>query len=230
VTRRALIVGSGDGIGLALSRRLLRDGWSVVGVSRGPGRVDDPGYDHVVLDVTDPDYRAALAKACDGAGRIDLCVYCAGIGEPLRVDDLAAEARVFAVNLMGAVATVEVVVPRMVEAGGGHVIGLSSLADDLLSPDVPSYAASKAGLSSYLRSLAFALRPHGVAVTNVRFGFVDTKMAKAATKPMLISADQAAEVLMRCVRTRPVQVSYPRRMAGAVGVLRRLGTLRVWRG
>ena len=43
----------------------------------------------------------------------------------------------------------------------------------------PSYSASKAGLSSWLGGLALALRPRGVHVTNVRLGFVDTKMAKA---------------------------------------------------
>jgi hypothetical protein len=52
-----------------------------------------------------------------------------------------------------------------------------------------------------------------VAVSTVRFGFVDTKLAKGTVKPMMITVDRAVEVLMRCVRDRPAVVSYPRRMA-----------------
>jgi NAD(P)-dependent dehydrogenase (short-subunit alcohol dehydrogenase family) len=46
-----------------------------------------------------------------------------------------------------------------------------------VSREAPGYGASKAGMTMYLRGLALALRPHGVDVTTVRFGFVDTKMA-----------------------------------------------------
>jgi hypothetical protein len=52
-----------------------------------------------------------------------------------------------------------------------------------------------------------------VAVSTVRFGYVDTKMALGPVKPMMITVDRAVEVLLRCVRTRPAVVSYPRRMA-----------------
>ena len=68
-------------------------------------------------------------------------------------------------------------------------------------------------MSSFLIALGAALRPRGVAVSTVRFGFVDTKMAKGAVRPMMITVDRAVDVLIRCVRTRPAVVSYPRRMA-----------------
>lgn len=129
-------------------------------------------------------------------------------------------------NLLGAARTLEVVVPRMLAAGHGHIIGLSSLADALISAESPGYAASKAGLTSYLLGLDAALRPHGLPVTTVRFGFVDTKMAKSPVTPLMISAERAVDVLMRCIRTRPAVVSYPRRMAvltGTLGPLLRAG-------
>ena len=66
----------------------------------------------------------------------------------------------------------------MVKRGQGHFIGVSSLANELLSAEAPSYHASKAGFFNYLGVLALALKPKGVHVTNVRFGFVNTKMAK----------------------------------------------------
>ena len=105
----------------------------------------------------------------------------------------------------------------MVRAGRGHLLVLSSLADALPSPKAPSYGASKAAVSLLLRGdLPLAARRRGVTVTNVRFGFVDTKMAKARWRPGLISAEQAAKVLMRALTTRPTRVSYPRRMAALV--------------
>jgi short-subunit dehydrogenase len=61
------------------------------------------------------------------------------------------------------------VIPWMVKRGKGHFIGLSSVADELLSPEAPSYHASKAGFSNYLEGLALAVRTKGVHITNVRF-------------------------------------------------------------
>jgi hypothetical protein len=59
-----------------------------------------------------------------------------------------------------------------------------------------------------------------VAVTVVRFGFVDTKMAKAPSKPLMITVEKAVDVLIETVRSRPAVISYPRSMALAVRMLR----------
>jgi short-subunit dehydrogenase len=202
----ALVVGNSDGIGLALTRRLVAGGWEVTGLSRRPADVGNA----VIADVTSPDFPDLLASV----GDVDLCVYAAGIGDPIPAGgDLGPQTRALEVNLLGAARTVEVVAPRMLAAGRGHIIGLSSLADAVISAEAPGYAASKAGLTSYLLGMDGHLRPRGVAVTAVRFGFVDTKMAKSPVTPFKISPEKAVDVLMRCIRTRPAVVSYPRRMA-----------------
>jgi NAD(P)-dependent dehydrogenase (short-subunit alcohol dehydrogenase family) len=209
----AIVIGNTDGIGLGLTRRLLGDGWAVTGLSRRAATVEHDRYVHVVADVTSPDYPASLARAVAAAGRTDLCVYAAGVGELLDLADLGAQTRAIEVSLLGVARTVEVVVPPMLAAGGGHLIGLSSLSDALVVPEAPGYAGAKAGMTSYLTGLGAALRPHGVRVSTVRFGYVDTKMAKGPVKPLMIGVDEAVGVLMRCVRKRPAIVSYPRRMA-----------------
>jgi short-subunit dehydrogenase len=224
--RHAIVIGNTDGIGLALTRRLLSDGWTVTGLSRRTAAVEHDRYVHVAVDVTAAGYPGELARARAAAGRVDLCVYAAGVGDLLDLDDLAAQTRAIEVNLVGVARTVEVVVPRMLAAGGGHLIGLSSLADTLITPDAPGYAGSKAGMSSYLIGLGAALRLRGVAVSTVRFGFVDTKLAKGPARPMMITVDRAVEVLMRCVRRRPAVVSYPRRMALLVTALAPAARLR----
>ncbi|MBO4161018.1 SDR family NAD(P)-dependent oxidoreductase [Micromonospora antibiotica] len=216
--RRAVVVGNSDGVGLALTRQLVAAGWTVAGVSRSGSDLTAPGYTHNVADVTGDAYRTVLAGAVDRLGGVDVCVYAAGVGEFFDLGDLAAQTRALEVNLIGAARTVEVVVPAMVAGGGGHLVGLSSLADAAPSAQAPGYAAAKAGLTSYLVGLRGALRPHGVRVTVVRFGFVDTKMAKSPVKPMLLSVERAADVVRDCLRTRPAVVSRPRRMAAVVRV------------
>lgn len=224
----ALIIGSSDGIGLALARALIAADWRTVGVSRSPAPISDSRYRHHVLDVRAPGYRETVAALWSELGGGDACIYCAGIGEELDLANLARDLEVFAVNLTGAIATATAVVPAMVAAGRGHFLALSSQADTLINPWAPSYGASKAGLSSYLHGLGMAVRSHGVHVTNVRFGFVDTKMAKSPVKPFSISADKAAQLVIRCMRKRPIRFTYPRTTAVLLWFVRWGPRLRIW--
>ena len=97
----------------------------------------------------------------------------------------------------------------MVGNGKGHFIGLSSVADEILSPEAPSYHASKAGFSNYLEGLALALKSKGVSVSNVRFGFVDTKMAKGDVKPFMMGVDRAEGHLLKCIDKKPIRYTAP---------------------
>ncbi|MGD0677268.1 MAG: SDR family NAD(P)-dependent oxidoreductase [Polyangiaceae bacterium] len=218
--QRALIIGNSDGIGLALTRRLLARAYLVTGVSRRESPIRETAYDHTVLDVCDPAYSTILRALQDRRGPFDVCVYCAAIGDLLDPSDLSGEARVFRVNLVGAVETAAVILRPMIAASRGHFVGLSSIGDEALSATAPSYAASKAGLSSYLAGLALAMRPRGIRVSNVRFGFVNTKMAKSAVKPMMISVERAVDIVMRCLSRRPARMTHPWTMAAIVRVLR----------
>lgn len=231
--KSALVIGNSDGIGLALTRRLLAEGMPVIGVSRRPAPIDDARYQHLVVDVTAADYRdqlAAFLTRHTGDDGLGLCVYAAGIGERFRPEDPSMEAQVFRVNLVGAVETLQVLLPRFTRAHAGHFIGLSSIGDEVRSGLAPSYAASKAGLSAYLVSMALALAPLGIAVTNLRFGFVDTKMAKARQRPFMIPVERAVEVILDCMRRRPIQHSHPRRMAVLVRLLTWLTAPKIWLG
>jgi len=228
----ALVIGASSGIGEAVARRLIAAGWSVVGLARRAAALDNERYHHVVADVRSPDYRDALRGVLDrvdGFRALDLCLYATGIGHLLDLADFAHEADVFATNLAGLVITAEVIVPRMIERRAGHFIGLSSQADRLITGDSPSYSASKAGMSSYLEGLALACRRHGVAVTNLRLGFVDTAMSRAQpVRPFLITAERAAAVVERCLVRRPIRLTSPRRMAVLVWLLGLGARLRIW--
>jgi short-subunit dehydrogenase len=206
---KSLVIGNSDGIGLATTRELLKQGWKVVGISRSASPIKDPAYEHIVAEVQDDGYPVIVKSVLEKAAPVDLCVYCTGIGEMLDLSDMGGEAEIFAVNLLGMVKTASVVIPVMVKRGKGHFIGLSSVADELLSLEAPSYHASKAAFSNYLEGLALALRPKGVHITNVRFGFVDTKMAQGAVKPFMMGVERAALHVLSCIEKKPVRHTAP---------------------
>jgi short-subunit dehydrogenase len=206
---KAIIVGNSDGIGLATTKRLLENEWDIIGISRSTSSIESKAYYHRVEDVAESRYPEVI-KELVMAGPPNLCIYLAGIGEMLDPLDMSGESKIMEVNLLGMVRTAAAVIPRMVERAQGHFIGVSSFADELLSAEAPSYHASKAGFSSYLESLALALKPKGVNVTNVRFGFVDTKMAKGDVKPFMMNVEKAVDHIQFCIRKKPVRFTAPK--------------------
>jgi short-subunit dehydrogenase len=226
--RRILIIGNSDGIGAAVTKILVEQGDRVVGISRSRSPLAGQNLRHEIQDVASPQYRGVVRQLIAEEGGFDACIYCAGIGSALKLPDLSNEAHVFDVNLNAMVETMEVLVPHWIENSNGHFIGLSSLADGIYNADAPSYSASKAGFSSYLLSMALKLRGTGIAVTNIRFGFVDTKMAKSPTKPLMITPIAAARHVVKCLDRRPMQLSIPKLAAAATWAIGCLQLLRVW--
>lgn len=208
----ALLIGNSDGIGLAATRALLLRGWKVTGISRSKSPLVDDSYTHFLANVESDDYLDILNLIIKRDVPIDLCIYFAGIGELLNIAEMEREENVLNVNFLCMVRTVSRVIPSMVSNRNGHFIGLSSVADEVLSPEAPSYSASKAGVSNYLESLALALREKGVCVSNVRFGFVDTKMVKSSVKPFMMTVDTAVGHLLNCISKRPIRYTAPKRI------------------
>ena len=207
--KKALFIGNSDGIGLATTMELLKREWNVMGISRSESPIKNPSYEHIVAEVQNDEYPVILKSVLEKGKPLDLCVYCAGIGELLDLFNMEGETEIFKVNLLGMVKTASCVIPLMVQRCNGHFIGLSSLADEMLSPEAPSYHASKAGFSNYLEGLALALRPTGVYISNIRFGFVDTKMAKGEVKPFMMGVERAAAHLLICIDKKPIRYTAP---------------------
>ena len=126
------------------------------------------------------------------------------------------------------VRTITGLLPGWLERGQGHFIGLSSLADDLYNKDAPYYTASKAGFSNYLVSMALKLKAQGVSITNIRFGFVDTKLPKASWKPLMMTTHQAANHVIHCLKTKPIQLSVPKLAGLAIHIIHWMQSFRVW--
>jgi short-subunit dehydrogenase len=228
MTRKILLIGNSDGIGAAVTRALMSRGDGVVGLSRSPSPLGPNGPRHVVQDIAAPEYPRVLQALLAEEGPFDACIFCAAIGSDLRMPDFSQEAHVIEVNFLAMVRTFAAMTPSWLQRKSGHFIGLSSLADDFYNPNSPSYTASKAGFSHYLVSMALKLRAQGVHVTNIRFGFVDTKLPKASRKPFMMTADRAPQHVVHCLNTRPVQLSVPKVAGAAIHAIRLMQSLRVW--
>ncbi len=209
MNQRAILIGNSDGIGLATTKRLLAAGWNIIGVSKSESPIINTSYYHQVADVSDTKYLELMNKLVM-KDSVDLCIYFAGIGQLLDPLDMNGESKIIDVNFIGMIKTAAAVIPNMVKKGHGHFIGISSFADELLSSEAPSYHASKAGFSNYLGGLALALKSKGVRVTNVRFGFVDTKMAKGEVQPFKMSVEKAVDHLELCISKRPIRYTAPK--------------------
>jgi NAD(P)-dependent dehydrogenase (short-subunit alcohol dehydrogenase family) len=228
VGRTILIVGNSDGIGAAITAHLVALGDRIVGISKSPSPAPGSGARHEIHDVASPLLPDLVRRLAREEGGFHACIYCAGIGAELTLPDFAREARVIDVNLTGMIRTFEALAPDWLAAKRGHFIGLSSIADDIYNGAAPSYSASKAGVSNYLLSVGLLLRAHGVAVTNVRFGFVDTKMAGSARKPFMITKEAAAQHIVRCLEQRPLQLTVPKVMGVAAHLLRLRQSIEIW--
>jgi short-subunit dehydrogenase len=210
LSKNAIIIGNSDGIGFVATRKLLERGWHITGISRSTSPLEDPAYQHFVSDVCDNQYTELLKIQAEKLGHIDLCLYCAGIGELLNFDDMQQELTILDVNLTGMLKTVAVIIPAMIINRKGHFVGISSVADILVSGEAPAYHASKAAVSNYLEGLALATRPFNIYITNLRFGFVDTKMAKGDIKPFMITVEHAAEHVLKCLQSKPIRYTAPK--------------------
>ena len=226
--RRVLIIGNSDGIGAAVTRKLLERGDHVVGISRSPSPHTHPELFHLTHDVRAPDYPEMLQQVIKQQGPFTVCIYCVAIGSGLHIPDLSKEAQVIDINFTAMVRTFEALVSDWLTHQRGHFVGLSSIADGFYNDHAPSYTASKAGFSSYLVSMALKLRAEGVHVTNIRFGFVDTKLPTVSWKPLIMTREQAADHVLYCLDRKPIQYSVPKIMAGVVNAYRWIQSVGLW--
>jgi 3-oxoacyl-[acyl-carrier protein] reductase len=193
-SRSILVTGASRGIGRAIAEEFARGGDRVAVHHRASPElaadlVDSlPGSGHVAVqaDLADPDaVRQMVDDAAAGLGGIDVLVNNAAnytahpITEVSYEQWQAAWQHTIGVNLVGTANVTWCAVRHMIAAGGGRIVNVSSRGAFRGEPDQPAYGASKAGLNALGQSLARALAPHGITVTTVAPGFVDTDMAAA---------------------------------------------------
>jgi NAD(P)-dependent dehydrogenase (short-subunit alcohol dehydrogenase family) len=167
----AMVTGAAGGIGSAVSQVIAAAGAEVHAADITGAAID--------LDVADPAaVDAAVDRIIHDRGRLDVVVTAAGIGVagPLEEVTLDEWRRVFDVNLWGTVNLVRTAYPHMISQGGGHLALLASLSGLVPTPLLVPYATTKSAVVGLGASLRPEARRHGVAVTTVCPGPVDTRM------------------------------------------------------
>jgi 3-oxoacyl-[acyl-carrier protein] reductase len=197
----AAVTGGAQGIGLAISRALAREGAQVAildrneetaGLAAAALAATGAGATAYGADVSDvASSEAALEQVLKATGRLDILVNNAGIardGLLMRMSDAQWD-DVLNVNLRGAFICSRAAARAMVRARYGRIVNVSSVVGLTGNPGQANYAAAKAGMLGLTKALAKELAPRGITVNAVAPGFIRTAMTDALP-------DKARESLM----------------------------------
>jgi 3-oxoacyl-[acyl-carrier protein] reductase len=184
----AVVTGAGRGIGRAIALTFAAEGADVVCVSRTPENSDKVAAEvaalgrrswPVAVDVADPvAVAAAAAQILERTGRVDILVNNAGVtrdGLVMRMSDADWDT-VVNTNLRGAFAFTRAFTRGLVRQRSGRIINVASVIGLMGNAGQANYAASKAGLIGFTKSVARELASRGVTVNALAPGFIETDM------------------------------------------------------
>jgi len=192
MSRVAVVTGAAAGMGLAVAQRLSAVGHRVVLLDLDAEQVTRAAEDlrstgaqalAVATDVADRNaVDAAIAKAHDAFGPVEIMVTSAGLDEFQSFTDITIEAwdRMLAVNLTGTFHSLQAAIPDMLAAGFGRIVTISSSSAQSGASRMAHYVASKGGVVGLTKALAVEYAPHGITVNTIPPGFIDTPMARRA--------------------------------------------------
>lgn len=175
--KHALVTGATGGIGRAIALALRDHGHHVTALGRDPAALADlarePGITPLAVDMTDrPALRAAVADLSP-----DVLVNNAGMMPPLAPFDQLDEDeidRAITVNLTSTLALTRLLLPAMIAKGAGHIFFTGSTAGHAPFANLALYCATKSAIAGFAQSLRLDLAPHGLRVTEIVAGRVET--------------------------------------------------------
>ena len=214
----ALVTGAGRGIGRAIALALGRQGARVTAVARTASELDTlareieaAGGRAVTLaaDLRDPQTpQRAVARAVEAHGGLQILVNNAGVGLRAPVAETSDEDwdGILGTNLTAVFRLTRAALPHLAR-GGGQVFMISSLAGSNAIAGMAAYCASKAALDHFARCLMLEVRHHGIKVTTIAPGSVDTSFGQAPGTPSgeeawALTADDVAGTVLDLLRAR----------------------------
>ncbi|MDX2276014.1 MAG: SDR family NAD(P)-dependent oxidoreductase [Hyphomonadaceae bacterium] len=183
------ITGASSGIGAALAEGLSAKGAQLILSGRNEAALQEVASrcktETFILPFEAMDYTHLpdiVARAWDWRGRIDGLVNNAGISQRSLAVDTKFEVyeKIIGIDLMAPIALTQRVLPRMVQAGGGHLVAISSVAGIIGAPLRAAYSAAKAGIMAYHDSVRAETDHLGMKVLVVAPGSVRTNVSKNA--------------------------------------------------
>ena len=219
--RRVVVFGATSAIAAAVIARLAARGDRLHLVGRAPARLaavasacSSNELTTAVADFTATDHAASLVAAAHSAlgGAIDLVLIAHGdLGDQARSEHDYSEAeRLLHINLLSVIALLVPLANLLARQGSGQIAVMSSVAGDRGRPRNYTYGAAKGALTIYLQGLRSRLYPHGVAVTTLKLGPVDTPMTASHKKgPLFASPDTVAKQLVAAIDAGKAEAFVP---------------------
>lgn len=212
--KRAVVTGGTRGIGRAVADKLAAAGAQVIAVARTPPDTDAALARFVQADLASEQGAASAASAIrQQLGGVDILVHVAGgSGAPAGGFRALKEQHwwdALNLNLMAAVRLDSQLVPGMLDQGAGVVVHVTSIQRQLPLPEsTTAYAAAKAALSNYSKSLSKEVSGQGVRVVRVSPGWVETEASTQflgnLARGQSISEDEARQGVMRALGGIPL--------------------------
>jgi short-subunit dehydrogenase len=219
--QNAIVFGATSGIGKQLAKFLVNDGYTVVITGRRQELLEE-------IKNTNPEAYVAKAfdvqniEKCEHVFRdiiselkhIQLIVHTSGIGYENPDLDWKKEQETIATNVLGATRIYDLAFNVFKEQGFGHLISISSIASLRGNRFSPSYFASKAYQVNYLESLYFKskeVKGGKVYITDIRPGFVDTRMALGEDIFWMTSLEKASKQIYSAIKQKKRRVYISKR-------------------
>jgi short-subunit dehydrogenase len=222
--RAVIITGASSGLGASLAKAYAGSQVALGLLGRDPQRLSATAHacgvkgasvSVAAIDVTDATAMATFLCRFDREHPVDLLIANAGISLGPDPDSpsegVDAAMRQIRVNLLGAINTIEPLLPEFCLRGRGRIAVVASIAAYRGLPYSPGYCASKAGLRAYAEALRSRLEPRGVGVTMVCPGFFDSPMTDRfeGPTPLRLSRDDAARIVKRGIDRGRRRVAFP---------------------
>lgn len=226
------IIGASSGIGKAVAKQLSQHGATLILSSRREKELDEVnkelGGSHIVVpvDVADsPSIANALNSVTRKVKRIDRVIFLAAIYEPtpIRQIDLEFAKKTMDVNLLGAMALTQAILPVFDKQNGGQLVLCASVAGYMGLPNGQPYSASKAALLSFAESL-YAEEQGKIDVKVINPGFVRTPMTdkNEFDMPMRIEPEAAAHAVVKGLTQSGFEIHFPKRFTYIMKFLKSL--------
>ena len=229
--RRVWVVGASSGIGQATASALHAAGAHVTVSARNAQALNEfaashPGARALAVDAIDRLAVQVAAEAVLAAGPLDLVLYCAGTYRAQRATafELDEMLRHQQVNYVGALHLLGAVLPALLEQRSGHISLVSSVAGFRGLPNSLAYGPTKAALINLAETLYLDLADHGIGVSLVNPGFVETPLTaqNSFAMPGLITPGEAAREILQGWARGAFEIDFPRSFTRWMKLLRLL--------